>query len=128
MVLAAVFPGSLYLFTIYPISLVIFLSLLLFKLLDQRRYLWAMVPAFLIPLSYSSAVAIIGVLGLWWLVFRRLKDWWQGVLVVGSSIAGYALFFGGAEVSRTAPGGRSSWSRPPMASASTIRSRRSSSC
>jgi hypothetical protein len=94
MVLAAVFPGSLYLFTIYPISLVIFLSLVLFKLLDQRRYVWAMVPAFLIPLGYSSAVAIVGVLGLWWLVFRRLKDWRQGVLVVGSSIAGYVLFLG----------------------------------
>ena len=99
MVLAAVFPGSLYLFTIYPISLVIFLSLLLFKLLDRRRYVWAMVPAFLIPLSYSSTVAIIGVLGLWWLVFRRLKDWRQGVLVVGSSVAGYLLFLGVLDLS-----------------------------
>jgi hypothetical protein len=99
MVLAAVFPGSLYLFTIYPISLVIFLSLVLFKLLDQRRYLWAMVPAFLIPLGYSSAVAIVGVLGLWWLVFRRLRDWRQGILVVGSSVAGYVLFLGVLKIS-----------------------------
>lgn len=99
MVLAAVFPGSVFLFTIFPISLVIFLSLVLFKLLDQHRYLWAMLPAFLIPLAYSSAVAIIGVLGLWWLVFRRLKDWRQGVLVVGSSIAGYLLFLGVLDLS-----------------------------
>jgi hypothetical protein len=91
-VLAAVFPGAVYLYTIYPVSLVIFLSLLLFKLLEQRRYAWAMVPAFLIPLGYSSAGAIIGVVGLWWLVFRRLDEWKKGALVVGASVAGYLTF------------------------------------
>ena len=86
------FPGAVYLYTIYPISLVIFLSLVLFMLLDQRRYAWAMVPAFLLPLAYSSAVAIVGVLGLWWLIFRRLDEWKKGALVVAASGAGYVLF------------------------------------
>jgi hypothetical protein len=96
---AAVFPGVVYVFGIFPISLVLVLALVLFRLLERRAYLWALVPAFLIPLAYSSAIAVVLVLGLWWLVFRRLDEWRAGALLVAAAVAGYALFLGVLQVS-----------------------------
>jgi hypothetical protein len=71
----------------------------LFRLLERRAYLWALVPAFLIPLAYSSSIAVVLVLGLWWLVFRRLDEWRAGALLVAAAVAGYALFLGVLQVS-----------------------------
>jgi hypothetical protein len=92
MLTAAVFPGIIYYFTLFPISLLILLALVLFKLLAAGRYRWALIPAFLIPLSYSSAVVVIVVLGLWLVAFRRLQDWRPVSLVLAASAAGYVAF------------------------------------
>jgi hypothetical protein len=96
---AAVFPGVVYVFGLFPISLVLLLALMLFRLLERRAYLWALVPAFLFPLAYSSAIAVVLVLGLWWLVFRRLDEWRAGALLVAAAVAGYALFLAVLQVS-----------------------------
>jgi hypothetical protein len=92
MVTAAVFPGIIYYFTLFPISLLILLALVLFKLIATERYRWALIPAFLIPLSYSSAVVVILVVGLWLVAFRRLRGWRPIALVLGASALGYLVF------------------------------------
>jgi hypothetical protein len=94
LLLAAVFPGIVFLFTVYPISLLLLLALWLFRLLERRAYVWALVPAFLIPLTYSSAVLVVVAVGLWWLLFQRLEDWRPGAAVLAASVAGYAVFLG----------------------------------
>jgi hypothetical protein len=92
MLTAAVFPGIIYYFTLFPISLLILLALVLFRLLGAQRYRWALIPAFLIPLSYSSAVVVILVLGLWLVAFRRFQGWRPVALVLGASAVGYIVF------------------------------------
>jgi hypothetical protein len=91
---AAVFPGIVFLFTIYPIALLLLLALWLMRLLSQRSYAWALLPSFLLPLTYSAAILVVAAVGLWWLVFRRLEDWWQGAAVLGASVLGYVAFLG----------------------------------
>jgi hypothetical protein len=91
---AAVFPGIVFLFTIYPIALLLLLALWLMKLLSERSYAWALLPAFLLPLTYSAAFLVVAAVGLWWLVFQRLEDWRQGAAVLGASVLGYVAFLG----------------------------------
>ena len=59
--LAAVFPGQVYLFAVFPISLVAFLSVAFLLLLARRRYLLAGLAGAAAPWAYPAGFLLAGV-------------------------------------------------------------------
>lgn len=63
--MAALFPGGIYFFSIFPISLMVLLTAGLFRSLSENNYRVAALCSFLIPLSYSSGIIFLFCLGLY---------------------------------------------------------------
>jgi hypothetical protein len=81
--LAAVFPGQVYLFAIFPVSLVAFLSLAFVLLLAGRRYVLAGLAGAAAPWAYPTGFVLAGVAVLYTAIAdrgRSFADWLERAL------------------------------------------------
>jgi len=78
-------PGSIYFQALFPVSLVVFLLMLLYYFLSKEEYLKAGICGFLAVLSYSGGVFLLIGIALWglmqWIKTRALP--WQLALKTG---------------------------------------------
>jgi hypothetical protein len=81
--LAAVFPGQVYFFAIFPVSLVAFLSLAFLLLLARRRYFLAGLAGAAAPWAYATGFVLAGVAAGYTVIAdrgRSVGQWLQRVL------------------------------------------------
>jgi hypothetical protein len=76
MALAAVFPGSVYFHAMFPVSLMVCLTLLFLLLLARRRWAFAGVAGGLAAAGYTTGIVLAPVTALWMLIARPLKPFW----------------------------------------------------
>ncbi len=95
--LAAFFLGSIYYMAIFPVSLVVFLSLWAFQLQLNGKYVLAALPVFLCSITYPTGSLLAGVLAVQGIIMhwkdQRLKAFWNAALVLGSGLMGVVLVF-----------------------------------
>lgn len=76
LLLCGIFPGGFYFFSIFPLSLlVLLLTIIFYSMLNQTKWYTA-VAAFLLPLTYSSAVILLFCFGVYtlYLFLRKPQD------------------------------------------------------
>lgn len=91
LVLLLAFPGALFLSFPYSEPLFLSLVLLLFLFIFREEYLWAAVPAFLLPLT--RAVGIFIAVPLAWHLYEHRRSWRHWLLLL-APLLGYAAYFG----------------------------------
>jgi hypothetical protein len=67
LILCGIFPGGIYFFSIFPMSLTVFFISLIFWSVHKQKLQYAIIPAFLLAISYSSAIVIFFSFGLYWI-------------------------------------------------------------
>ncbi len=65
-----VFPGAFYFLTAFPNALYLMLAVLIFVLIEQRRYLWLWIPAGMLAVAHPSG-SVIGLP----LLYLFVRDW-----------------------------------------------------
>ena len=87
------FPTSFYFLTAFPYALYLLLAVVIFQLLEQKRYFLAVVPTGMLAVTYPSGV-VIGVPILWVLFskWRRLTTRQKQALIISLATIGIALF------------------------------------
>ena len=63
--LCALCPGCIYLYSLYPLSLLVLLISIIFWCIQNNKYRYALLPAYLIALTYSSAIIIFFCMGVY---------------------------------------------------------------
>lgn len=76
LLLCALCPGGIYFFSIFPISLLIFLVSIVFWSFYFEKYYYSVLPAYLIALSYSSAIIIFFSFGVY-MIYLFFSSWKQ---------------------------------------------------
>ena len=74
--LAAVFPGSVYFHAVFPVSMLLFLTLLFLLLLTRRRWAGAGVAGGLAALCYTPGILLAPIAAIWMLLTRPVKPPW----------------------------------------------------
>jgi hypothetical protein len=78
--IAAVFPGSVYFHAVFPVSMMVCLTLLFLLLLVRRRWAAAGVAAALAALTYAPGILLAPVAAIWMLITQPRRPLWPLLL------------------------------------------------
>ena len=91
--LAACFPGMVYSFALFPISLLVFLTVVCLLLFIRRHYLLAGLVGAVLPWVFATGALVVGVLLVAALLVERGPRLWRAVVQsAGVALGGYVLF------------------------------------